>query len=86
MTQLTSTIRAALRFDYRDAPRLLELARMAELRELHGAREIYAKAAIAADLGEPLIVTAASIEDLHEQAGIYVRYGVRPPAIDTLTT
>lgn len=83
---LTTTIRGALRFDYRDAPRLLELARQAELRERQGAREFYAKAAIAADLGEPLIVHAASIDDLHEQAAVYVRYGVRPPAIETLNT
>lgn len=86
MSTLETYIRAGLRFTPADAPKLLDLARRARNRELgQQAVEHFAQAAICADLGKPMIVIAASIDDLHQQVAAYTRAGITQPAIETLT-
>lgn len=83
----TDYIKAGLRFDHRDGPALLALAERAKRREL-GKQLVshFAKAAVAAQTGEPLVVICTDVDDLHQQVAAYIRAGIRPPAIETLTS
>lgn len=82
---MTTYLRAGLRFDRIDAPRLRDLAHRAAQRELTEAHDLFANAATAASQGEPLVVFCADIAELQTLAEGFIARGVRRPAIEQLS-
>lgn len=75
-----------LRFRYRDRLRLRELAHAIERGELRGDRATFDQAAVAAETGEPLVVKCMTLMEAQLVAGGYIRCGVTPTSIETLTS
>jgi|GEM_PF-3953879 len=76
--------KVGLRFRRGDARILENLARRAQSMELRGGADIFAKAAKAARIGEPLVVICDTPEEAKQMAEGYSLYGMKAPVIEQL--
>lgn len=79
---MSDAFEVGFRFRRWDARTLRQLAERAKVRDLHEATALFDRAAIAAEVGEPLIVKATSAEEAIALAQGFSAYGVEPPIIE----
>lgn len=79
-----ATLTVGLRFRYRDAKVLRDLAQRVRHGELKGDIATFEQAAIAAECGEPLEVHCDNLMEAQLVASGYIRCGVTPTSIETL--
>lgn len=78
------TYKIGLRFGKKEAPKLRALADRVKAADLTGDVSCFEQAAIAADIGEPLVVTCTDVEEAHQLVAGYILNGIERPAIEEL--
>ena len=75
------TLKVGLRFKRAAALLLRTLEQRVRLGEIQGDASTFEQAAIAAETGEPLVVTCTSHDEILIMAALYVRLGLDQPEI-----
>ena len=84
MPPTTTEHRIGLRFNRNQARALHDLADRLIQHELPGEASVFAKAALSAATGEPLIIVCASPIEAVQIAKGYANYGITEPVIEAL--
>lgn len=81
---MPDVIVAALRFKRSDAPKLRWIAHALEVDRPADDKSVFHRAADSAEVGDPLIVKALTVDEVTRLADRFSHYGITRPAIDEL--